>query len=230
MLIEIKNLYKTYKAGRPNATKALSDINLQIKEGEMVAVMGTSGAGKSTLLHIMAGLLKFESGEYIFDGQKVQDFSSNQLCQMRNKDIGIVLQNFGLIDEYSVIFNIMIPLFFANGKNRVSNTKRKELAEKALNKVGIGKLKNTYPTEISGGEKQRCAIARAIINDPRIVLADEPTGNLDSTTSDAIMTLFKQLNNEGKTIILVTHDERIASKCKRIIKMNDGRIIEDLII
>lgn len=230
MLIEIKNLYKTYKDGRPNATKALSDINLQIKEGEMVAVMGTSGAGKSTLLHIMAGLLKFESGEYVFDGQKVQDFSSNQLCQMRNKDIGIVLQNFGLIDEYSVIFNIMIPLFFANGKNRVSNTKRKELAEKALNKVGIGKLKNTYPTEISGGEKQRCAIARAIINDPRIVLADEPTGNLDSTTSDAIMDLFKQLNNEGKTIILVTHDERIASKCKRIIKMNDGRIIEDLII
>ena len=224
MLIEIKNLTKYYNYQNDNRIRALNGIDLSVDSGEMVAITGTSGAGKSTLIHVLAGLLKYESGSYLFNGENVEHFSVKRICKMRNKDIGIVFQNFALIEDYSVLLNTMIPLFFAGGKK----LNKKAAAKSALKSVGILDLEDKTPANISGGEKQRCAIARAMVNNPSVLLADEPTGQLDSHTAGEVMGVLKDLNRRGVTIIIVTHDNNIASWCDRIITMSDGKIISDL--
>lgn len=220
-MLKIENLTKTYNYKKSNAFTALKDVSLEVEDGEMLAIIGKSGAGKSTLLHIIGCIDKFEKGSYIIDGTDVHSLSDNKLAKIRNEKVGIVMQDFALIDEYSVIENVMIPLNFSKKKLG----KPKELAMKALEKVGIADLAKKPVSKLSGGQKQRVAIARAIVNDPSFILADEPTGALDTKTSSEIMELFTELNKSGKTVIIITHDLTVADKCKRKVEISDGRII-----
>lgn len=220
-MLKIENLTKTYNYKKPNAFTALKDVSLEVADGEMLAIIGKSGAGKSTLLHIIGCIDKFEKGSYTIDGTDVHSLSDNKLAKIRNEKVGIVMQDFALIDEYSVIENVMIPLNFSKKKLG----KPKELAMKALEKVGIANLAKKPVSKLSGGQKQRVAIARAIVNDPSFILADEPTGALDTKTSSEIMELFTELNKSGKTVIIITHDLTVADKCKRKVEISDGRII-----
>lgn len=220
-MLKIENLTKTYNYKKPNAFTALKDVSLEVEDGEMLAIIGKSGAGKSTLLHIIGCIDKFEKGSYTIDGTDVHSLSDNKLAKIRNEKVGIVMQDFALIDEYSVIENVMIPLNFSKKKLG----KPKELAMKALEKVGIANLAKKPVSKLSGGQKQRVAIARAIVNDPSFILADEPTGALDTKTSSEIMELFTELNKSGKTVIIITHDLTVADKCKRKVEISDGRII-----
>lgn len=220
-MLKIENLTKTYNYKKSNAFTALKDVSLEVEDGEMLAIIGKSGAGKSTLLHIIGCIDKFEKGSYIIDGTDVHSLSDNKLAKIRNEKVGIVMQDFALIDEYSVIENVMIPLNFSKKKLG----KPKELAMKALERVGIANLAKKPVSKLSGGQKQRVAIARAIVNDPSFILADEPTGALDTKTSSEIMELFTELNKSGKTVIIITHDLTVADKCKRKVEICDGRII-----
>ena len=220
-MLKIENLTKTYNYKKSNAFTALKDVSLEVEDGEMLAIIGKSGAGKSTLLHIIGCIDKFEKGSYIIDGTDVHSLSENKLAKIRNEKVGIVMQDFALIDEYSVIENVMIPLNFSKKKLG----KPKELAMKALERVGIANLAKKPVSKLSGGQKQRVAIARAIVNDPSFILADEPTGALDTKTSSEIMELFTELNKSGKTVIIITHDLTVADKCKRKVEISDGRII-----
>lgn len=220
-MLKIENLTKTYNYKKPNAFTALKDVSLEVEDGEMLAIIGKSGAGKSTLLHIIGCIDKFEKGSYTIDGTDVHSLSDNKLAKIRNEKVGIVMQDFALIDEYSVIENVMIPLNFSKKKLG----KPKELAMKALERVGIADLAKKPVSKLSGGQKQRVAIARAIVNDPSFILADEPTGALDTKTSSEIMELFTELNKSGKTVIIITHDLTVADKCKRKVEISDGRII-----
>lgn len=220
-MLKIENLTKTYNYKKSNAFTALKDVSLKVEDGEMLAIIGKSGAGKSTLLHIIGCIDKFEKGSYIIDGTDVHSLSDNKLAKIRNEKVGIVMQDFALIDEYSVIENVMIPLNFSKKKLG----KPKELAMKALERVGIADLAKKPVSKLSGGQKQRVAIARAIVNDPSFILADEPTGALDTKTSSEIMELFTELNKSGKTVIIITHDLTVADKCKRKVEISDGRII-----
>lgn len=220
-MLKIENLTKTYNYKKSNAFTALKDVSLEVEDGEMLAIIGKSGAGKSTLLHIIGCIDKFEKGSYTIDGTDVHSLSDNKLAKIRNEKVGIVMQDFALIDEYSVIENVMIPLNFSKKKLG----KPKELAMKALEKVGIADLAKKPVSKLSGGQKQRVAIARAIVNDPSFILADEPTGALDTKTSSEIMELFTELNKSGKTVIIITHDLTVADKCKRKVEISDGRII-----
>lgn len=220
-MLKIENLTKTYNYKKSNAFTALKDVSLEVEDGEMLAIIGKSGAGKSTLLHIIGCIDKFEKGSYIIDGTDVHSLSDNKLAKIRNEKVGIVMQDFALIDEYSVIENVMIPLNFSKKKLG----KPKELAMKALERVGIANLAKKPVSKLSGGQKQRVAIARAIVNDPSFILADEPTGALDTKTSAEIMELFTELNKSGKTVIIITHDLTVADKCKRKVEISDGRII-----
>ncbi|WP_106764008.1 ABC transporter ATP-binding protein [Pseudoruminococcus massiliensis] len=220
-MLKIENLTKTYNYKKSNAFIALKDVSLEVEDGEMLAIIGKSGAGKSTLLHIIGCIDKFEKGSYIIDGTDVHSLSDNKLAKIRNEKVGIVMQDFALIDEYSVIENVMIPLNFSKKKLG----KPKELAMKALQRVGIANLAKKPVSKLSGGQKQRVAIARAIVNDPSFILADEPTGALDTKTSSEIMELFTELNKSGKTVIIITHDLTVADKCKRKVEISDGRII-----
>lgn len=220
-MLKIENLTKTYNYKKSNAFTALKDVSLEVEDGEMLAIIGKSGAGKSTLLHIIGCIDKFEKGSYIIEGTDVHSLSDNKLAKIRNEKVGIVMQDFALIDEYSVIENVMIPLNFSKKKLG----KPKELAMKALERVGIANLAKKPVSKLSGGQKQRVAIARAIVNDPSFILADEPTGALDTKTSSEIMELFTELNKSGKTVIIITHDLTIADKCKRKVEISDGRII-----
>ena len=201
-MLKIENLTKTYNYKKSNAFTALKDVSLEVEDGEMLAIIGKSGAGKSTLLHIIGCIDKFEKGSYIIDGTDVHSLSDNKLAKIRNEKVGIVMQDFALIDEYSVIENVMIPLNFSKKKLG----KPKELAMKALERVGLANLAKKPVSKLSGGQKQRVAIARAIVNDPSFILADEPTGALDTKTSSEIMELFTELNKSGKTVIIITHD------------------------
>ncbi|MEG0229397.1 MAG: ABC transporter ATP-binding protein [Oscillospiraceae bacterium] len=221
--IEIKNLYKTYNWGKPTAFKALKDINLTVEKGEIIAIMGKSGAGKSTLLHILGTLDIFENGIYKFNDIIINKLKESEKSLLRAEKIGFVLQDFGLIQEESVFNNVNIPLYF--DKTKLSEIKNKTIS--ALDKIDINEIMNKKIKHLSGGQKQRVAIARAIVNNPDIILADEPTGALDTSTSEKIMEVFKQLNNEGKTIIIVTHENTIAQYCQRKIIINDGKIISD---
>jgi len=219
-IIEIKNLTKIYGKGH-SKIKALNRINLKIKKGEFLAIVGPSGSGKSTLLNIIGCLDNFDSGIYILEGKKLsRNTSANTLSRIRREKIGFVFQNFNLLPRVSALHNVMLPAIYSGLKGK------KEKAKKLLKKLGLAKRINHRPNELSGGEQQRVAIARALINDPTIILADEPTGNLDTKSSQEIMKILKKLNNEGTTIIAVTHDESISKEADRILKMRDGKIIQ----
>ena len=218
-MIELNNIDKTYNKGKSNAFQALKDVSLTIEDGEMVAIIGKSGAGKSTLMHIIGCIDDFESGTYILNGDDISTIKEGKRAKIRNKDIGIVMQDFALVEDYTAIENVMIPLYFSKGKLLES---KKSIARKALEKVGIGELASKRVNKLSGGQKQRVAIARAIVNNPSILLADEPTGALDVKTSAEIMGVFKELNEQGITVIIITHDMEVADACERVIEISDG--------
>lgn len=220
-MIKLNNVVKIYNRGKSNAFQALTDINIEIQDGELVAIIGTSGAGKSTLLHILACIDSYESGEYYIDDMLVKNCSEKKLAQIRNKKIGMVMQDFALVDDFSAIQNVMLPLDFSKSKIK----DKKEKCIEALKAVGMEKFAHNQSNKLSGGQKQRVAIARAIVNNPSIILADEPTGALDSKTSVEIMELFKSLNKKGRTVIIVTHDMKVANQCNRIIRIEDGKIV-----
>lgn len=221
-MLKIENLTKIYNYKKPNAFKALDNVSLQINDGELVAIIGRSGAGKSTLLHIIGCIDKFQMGKYTIDDIEVHNLPDTKLAKIRNEKVGIVMQDFALIEEYSVLENVMIPLNFSSKRTG----RPKEQAMKALEQVGIADLAKKPVANLSGGQKQRTAIARAIVNNPSFILADEPTGALDTKTSGEIMELFKKLNNDGKTVIIITHDPSVAEQCGRKIEISDGKIAE----
>lgn len=224
-IYKLESISKTYNPGKSNACQALNDINLEINEGDLVSIIGESGSGKSTLLHILGCLDKPTEGNLYIDGDKIGFTKTKKTAAIRNSKIGFVLQDFGLILNETVIENVSVPLLFSGG----SAVKMKRRALNTLELLGIKKLANKKANQLSGGQKQRAAIARALVNDPDIILADEPTGSLDSKTSSEIVKLLFDLNGKGKTVIIVTHDKSIALQCKRIIEISDGRIKEPII-
>ena len=221
-VIEITGLYKDYDTPA-GVFPVLKDVNLTIDEGDYVAIMGPSGSGKSTFMNILGCLDRPTKGEYKLDNQSVKSLNGNELAKLRNKTIGFVFQGFNLLSRSSLLDNVSLPLVYASDKKNARDKKSKELLEK----VGLGQYLNSKPNQISGGQQQRVAIARALVNQPRIILADEPTGNLDSKTSEEIMDLFNALNEEGITIIVVTHENDIADHASRQIRFLDGKIVED---
>ena len=221
-LVEIRDICKVYNPGE-NEVKALDHVSLTIKENEFVAIIGQSGSGKSTLMNMLGCLDVPTSGEYFLHGQDVSHMSDNELSDVRNKEIGFIFQGFNLIAGLTALENVELPLIYRG----VGKRERLRLADTALNKVGLEKRKSHKPSEMSGGQQQRVAIARAIAQAPPIILADEPTGNLDSNSSREIMDILKTLHEEGRTVILITHDNDIAAKAKRIIKIMDGKIVQD---
>ena len=221
-MIEIKNLVKIYNKGKTNEFCALKGIDLSIEEGEMVAIIGKSGAGKSTLLHILAAIDSYDKGSYLVDGVSVGDLKEKDRARFRNQKIGIVMQDYALIDEYTIEENVQIPLIFGKVKG---NDVRREKIMTALENVGLAELAKKPVLQLSGGQKQRVAIARALVNNPTFLLADEPTGALDSKTSGEIMDVFEKVNHGGKTVIIVTHDMEVAARCGRVIEISDGEIV-----
>lgn len=221
-LIELKGINKTYKNG-DQELRVLKDIDLEVEEGEFVAIMGPSGSGKSTLINVIGLLDRPTSGEYFLEGQEVGNLSEKKLACVRNEQIGFVFQQFFLLSKLNAFQNVELPLIYAG----VHPAKRKEIAEQYLEKVELGSRMHHLPSELSGGQKQRVAIARALVNQPAIVLADEPTGALDTKTGEQIMDLLTKLNREGKTIIMVTHEPEIAAFANRRIVIRDGVISSD---
>ncbi len=222
MLIEMKNLVKEYHLGEIEV-RALSGVDLKIDQNEYVAIMGPSGSGKSTLMNIIGCLDVPSEGEYILNDQKVSSLTDDQLAAIRNKEIGFVFQTFNLLPRADALHNVELPLIY-NGTPRA---KRHEIAKDTLDRVGLGDRMHHKPNELSGGQRQRVAIARALCNNPSLILADEPTGNLDSKTGQEILEIFDQLHRAGNTIILVTHEEEIARHSNRIIRLLDGKILKD---
>ncbi len=221
-MIEIENVKKTYNIGKENEFCALKDISLSIHKGEMVAIMGRSGAGKSTLMHILGCIDDFENGTYKLNGNNVANLKDKERARIRNKEIGIVMQDFALVEDYTALENVIIPLYFSINKIK----HKKNIGLNVLEKIGIDNLAEKTVNKLSGGQKQRVAIARAIVNNPSIILADEPTGALDEKTSEEIMNVFLELNAQGITVIIITHDMEVANKCKRIVYINDGMIVK----
>ena len=221
-MIQIKNLVKIYNKGKTNEFCALKGIDLSIEEGEMVAIIGKSGAGKSTLLHILAAIDSYDKGSYLVDGVSVGDLKEKDRARFRNQKIGIVMQDYALIDEYTIEENVQIPLIFGKVKG---NDVRREKIMTALENVGLAELAKKPVRQLSGGQKQRVSIARALMKDAAFLLADEPTGALDSKTSGEIMDVFEKLNQGGKTVIIVTHDMEVAARCGRVIEISDGEIV-----
>ena len=219
-IITLKGICKTYGKGDGLVT-ALRPIDLEIKKGEMIAIMGKSGSGKSTLLNLLAGLDTPDSGEFIYNGSPINTKNQNKMAKFRRNDVGFVVQHFALIDEYSVQQNIGLPLRYGRLKGTSTKKRIKEIAER----LEISEKLRKYPSQLSGGQAQRVAIARAIAHKPSILLADEPTGALDEETGKSIMNLFKEINKEGTTVIVVTHDANVASFCQRTIRLHDGNII-----
>ena len=207
-----------------NSLHVLKGIDLKINEGELVAIMGSSGSGKSTLLNIIGMLDNYESGSYDLDSILIKDLDETKAAKYRNKFLGFVFQSFNLINYKTAIENVALPLYYQG----IGSKKRQEIAHEYLKKVGLAKWAEHLPSELSGGQKQRVAIARALASQPKVLLADEPTGALDSQTSEEVMSLIKKINNEGKTILVVTHEHEIANMCKRIITLKDGVIITDI--
>ena len=223
-VIQTRNLVKTYDTGEI-AVEALKGINLEVRHGELVAIMGASGSGKSTLLNILGCLDLPTRGDYFLDGVQINNLNRDELAAIRNQKIGFVFQGFNLLSRTNALENVEMPLLY----NR-SNLKSKEirqLSEEALKKIGLGERMHHHPNQLSGGQQQRVAIARALVNKPSIILADEPTGNLDSRTSIEIMATFQELNQQGITVVLVTHEHDIAAYTKRVIEFRDGHILKD---
>lgn len=219
-MIELENITKIYRMGKVEVP-ALRGITLKIQEGEMVALIGPSGSGKSTLMNIIGFLDKPTIGRYLLEGVDVSRFNDNKLAELRNKKIGFVFQTFNLLPRASALANVELPLIYSGG-----GQKRKRTRE-ALERVGLAARAHHKPTELSGGEQQRVAIARALVNNPALILADEPTGNLDSAATAEIVSIFQQLNRDGITVVIVTHEMDIATQTGRIIRLLDGKVISD---
>lgn len=219
--LTLKNIGKIYNKNKNNACEALKNVDLEIESGELIAIIGQSGSGKSTLLHILGCIDTPTSGALFAFGKELNFKNAKSLAKYRNKRIGFVLQDFGLILGETALENVRVPLLFSD----IRFSKTKQMALNALNTLGIANLANKRASQLSGGQKQRVAIARALVNDPDIILADEPTGALDSKTAADIMNVFKRINSEGKTVVTVTHDLGIAQQCNRIIRISDGKII-----
>ena len=221
-LIHIENMKKIYNPGE-NEVRALDGIDLDIEKGDLVAIVGHSGSGKSTLMNMLGCLDTPTSGKYVLDGQDVASMTDNQLADVRNKEIGFIFQGFNLISNLDAVGNVELPLVY----RRVSKNERKQLAMEALKSVGLEERMKHKPNEMSGGQQQRVAVARAVAAKPPIILADEPTGNLDTKSTQEIMEILKELHRSGRTVIIITHDEEIASQAHRVIRILDGRIEED---
>ncbi|MBA3061746.1 MAG: ABC transporter ATP-binding protein [Atribacteria sp.] len=221
-MLEIKKVKKIYQMGKVKV-EALRGVSFYINKGEFVAIMGPSGSGKSTLMHIIGCLDQPTEGSFIIGGKDVSKLNDDRLAEIRNKSIGFVFQQFNLLSRTSILHNVEIPLIYAGLKTK----RRREMAQQALESVGLGDRVKHKPNEISGGEKQRAAIARALVNDPLIILADEPTGNLDTKTGEEIMKIFYKLHQQGNTVIMVTHEAEVARHARRIIHLRDGLIEKD---
>jgi putative ABC transport system ATP-binding protein len=219
-MIEIDQVYKIYRMGEVDVT-ALNGISLKINDGEMVAIIGASGSGKSTLMNVIGLLDQPSSGRYLLDDQDVSRYGDNALASLRGDKLGFVFQEFNLLPRASALANVELPLIYAGGANR------RQRALDALERVGLGKRANHKPTELSGGEQQRVAIARALVNNPQVILADEPTGNLDSKVTTEIMQIFCDLHREGITVIPVTHEPDVAEQASRVIELRDGNVVRD---
>src|SRR5216117_3385457 len=222
VVIAVRGLVKTYVVGEVEV-RALRGVSLEVRQGEFVAVTGPSGSGKSTLMHILGCLDLPTAGQYVLDGQDVSRMSKDQLAEVRNRKIGFVFQGFNLLSRTTAVDNVELPLLY----RRIKASERRKLAMEALTTVGLGQRAGHHPNQLSGGQQQRVAIARALSNDPALLLADEPTGNLDSQTSIEIMGVFQKLNDKGMTVVMVTHELDIARYTKRMIVMRDGRIVAD---
>ena len=225
-VIQLRELVRTYKTGEVEV-KAVRGVTLDIHRGEFVAIMGSSGSGKSTLMNTIGCLDKPSSGTYLLDGVAVADLDRKQLAKLRNKKLGFVFQSFNLLSRTSAQENVELPLFYSHPLVTLGN--RHNRAGRALEKVGLGQRRDHLPSQLSGGQQQRVAIARALVSCPEVLLADEPTGNLDTRTSIEIMGLFQELNESGITIVMVTHELDIAAYCKRIVVMRDGQVISDTV-
>lgn len=225
MIIKTSQLKRSFNLGS-ETVEALKGINLEVSKGEFIAIMGPSGSGKTTLMNIIGCLDTPTSGEYLLKNQSVKDFSDDELARIRNKEIGFVFQSFHLLAKNSALNNVLLPMKYAGADLEEAETRAKHV----LDQVGLSDRMNHGPSELSGGQQQRVAIARALVNKPSMIIADEPTGNLDSKTGDYVMGLFKELNEEGQTIILITHEEDIANQSKRIINIKDGLIEHDTIL
>lgn len=225
-MVKLENIVKTYNRGKSNAFEALHGVSLEVGDGEMVAIVGTSGAGKSTLLHILACIDGYDSGEYVIDGELIGKLSERKMAAIRNEKVGMIMQDFALVEGFTALENVMIPLDFAARARRKRRKARRETALKMLELVQMREFAQKPVNNLSGGQKQRVAIARAIANEPALILADEPTGALDSKTTREIMKVFRDLNKRGKTVLIVTHDQAVAKQCDRIIEISDGVIVE----
>lgn len=223
-VIKIENLYKIYHLGQQNVN-ALDGVSLSIYKNDYIAIMGPSGSGKSTMMNILGCLDTPTAGKYILNGTDVSKMEDGELAEVRNKEIGFVFQSFNLLPKYSALENVALPMIYA-GKDKAT---RMEKAEKSLGNVGLTDRMHHKPAELSGGQRQRVAIARAVINDPTIILADEPTGNLDTKTSVEIMKIFEKVYREGNTIILVTHEDDISKFARRIVRLRDGKVESDTV-
>lgn len=219
MVFELRNIFKDYMQGK-DPVPVLKDITMNVDDGEYVAIMGPSGSGKSTLMNIIGCLDKQTDGDFIFDGADIARCSDRQLSDIRNKKIGFVFQNFNLLPRQSALENVELPLLYAG----INKKKRREMAKDALRRVGLEDRMSFMPTQLSGGQKQRVAIARAIVNRPKLLLADEPTGALDTKSGDDVMELFEELNKDGVTIVMITHEPEIADHAKRVMYIRDGEL------
>ena len=224
-MIKIKNLHKSYPIGK-DSLHVLKGIDLHIKEGEFVSIMGSSGSGKSTLLNIVGLLDEHDDGDYFLNGQKIEKLDETKAAVLRNKFLGFVFQSFNLIAYKNALENVALPLYYKG----IARKERQKIAMDYLDKVGLKDWANHLPNELSGGQKQRVAIARALVTNPKVVLADEPTGALDSTTSESVMKLLKEINDEGMTVFVITHEEDIAAQTDRIVRLKDGVIISDELV
>jgi putative ABC transport system ATP-binding protein len=222
-VIEVSEVSKTYFVSDDIVVRALDRVSLRIERGEYVAIMGSSGSGKSTLMHILGCLDSPTSGMYRLDGQVVRDIPQDELSDLRNRRIGFVFQSFNLVPRTTALANVQLPLAYAG----VPRQRRREAALAALDAVGMADRVDHLPSELSGGQQQRVAVARALVTNPSLILADEPTGNLDSRSTDEVLGVFERLNGEGRTVVLITHEPEVAERARRVIRLGDGHVLED---